>query len=111
MMEVDFKYNDGRTRLIKESAARILQKLNKGSYLTRDMAHQPAAVVVQKATEAVPVDHEPEPEAEESVSDDLDAMEKQELHALAKEMGVDVHHNAGAPKVREAIRAKRAEAA
>lgn len=124
MTTVIATYTDGSTREMPEAHARILQMRGiatyeptqpvEGTYLTRDMAHQPAAVVVQKAAVPDPVDHEPEnePEAsEESAADDLEAMEKPELHALAKEMGVDVHHNAGAPKVREAIRAKRAEAA
>ncbi len=36
--------------------------------------------------------------------DDLDAMDAEALHALAKERGVKVHANAGADKVREALR-------
>ncbi len=35
---------------------------------------------------------------------DLEAMSVDELHALAKARGVDVHHKAGADKVREALR-------
>ena len=34
---------------------------------------------------------------------DLNALDKDALHALAKERGVKVHHNAGADKVREAL--------
>lgn len=35
----------------------------------------------------------------------LDGMEKADLHALAKAHGVKVHHQAGAPKVIEALQA------
>jgi hypothetical protein len=37
-------------------------------------------------------------------ADNLDAMSTEELHALAKERGVTVHHLAGADKVRAALR-------
>lgn len=37
-------------------------------------------------------------------ADNLDAMSAEELHALAKERGVTVHHRAGADKVRAALR-------
>lgn len=36
----------------------------------------------------------------------IDTMEAPELHALAKKLGVNVHHAAGAAKVREALRAQ-----
>lgn len=124
MTTVIATYTDGSTREMPEAHARILQMRGiatyeptqpvEGAYLTRDMARQPAAVVVQKAAEPDPVVHEPEKEpevSEVSDADELEAMEKPELHALAKEIGVDVHRNAGAVKVRDAIRAKRAEAA
>jgi hypothetical protein len=35
---------------------------------------------------------------------DMDTMSKDELHALAAKLGVEVHHRAGADKVRQAIR-------
>lgn len=37
-------------------------------------------------------------------ADNLDAMSAEELHTLAKERGVTVHHRAGADKVRAALR-------
>ena len=40
------------------------------------------------------------PEAE---TVDLAALDKEALHALAKERGVKVHHNAGAETVRKAL--------
>jgi len=39
-----------------------------------------------------------------TTDDGLDDMEAEQLHALAKERDVKVHHNAGADKVREALR-------
>lgn len=46
-----------------------------------------------------PTDAQPLPDA--ASLDDLDA---DQLHALAKERGVKIHHKAGADKVREALR-------
>lgn len=104
---------DGSTREMPEVQAKVLQSLGRvtyepvqerGMYLTRDMARQPAAVIVQKTVE-------PEVEqSEEDEPDDLDAMDKAELHALAKDLGLALHHATGEVKAREAIRAKRAEA-
>lgn len=40
-----------------------------------------------------------------TTSDDgLDELDADQLHALAKERGISVHHKAGADKVREALR-------
>ncbi|MGN6024656.1 hypothetical protein ACP6NF_09680 [Alcaligenes faecalis] len=36
--------------------------------------------------------------------DGLDELDADQLHALAKERGISVHHKAGADKVREALR-------
>lgn len=44
------------------------------------------------------------PKAAPAVDDDLDGLDAEQLHALAKERGVKVHHAAGADKVREALR-------
>lgn len=40
-MKVDFSYKNGRVRAMSERDARILQKLGKGSYMTRDLRAQP----------------------------------------------------------------------
>lgn len=42
-MKVEFSYKNGRVRAMAERDARILQKLGKGSYMTRDMRAQPVA--------------------------------------------------------------------
>ena len=88
MSKVPFTYKTGRTRMLRASDARLLQKLGQGTYQTR---------VVQADI--------PEPEiTAPSSSDDLDNLDVAELHALAKERGVKVHHASGADKVREALR-------
>lgn len=86
MEKVTFSFNSGRQRLMSERDAKLLAKLGKGSYLTRDMA-------------AAGRLHAPFERGEE-----LDSMGLEQLHALAKERGVKVHHKAGADKVRAAIR-------
>lgn len=41
MTKVEFSYKNGRVRAMAERDARILQKLGKGSYMTRDLRAQP----------------------------------------------------------------------
>ena len=111
MEKVAFTFKNGRERMMSVRDADLLTKLNKGTYLTRDMAHQPGVVVVEKAepvVESVPQTEEAPRETTEDM-DDLDAMDKDHLHALAKERGVNVHHNAGVDKVRAALREAKAE--
>ncbi|WP_047711374.1 hypothetical protein [Pseudomonas lactis] len=84
-MKVDFKHKTGRVQVMSRRDAEILQRLGRGSYLTRDMQ---AARPVQS----------------QSTSDELDAMTPEQLHELAKKRGVEIHHRAGADKVKEALR-------
>lgn len=51
-----------------------------------------------------PADAEKPAKSAPPVGDDLDGLDAEQLHALAKERGVKVHHAAGADKVREALR-------
>jgi hypothetical protein len=99
MDKVDFTFKNGHTRVMAKRQAEILGKLGHGTYLTRDMlaarpiaaapvVSQPVAIVSQASTEV----------------DEFDAMDKEQLHAIAKERGVKVHHMAGADKVRAALR-------
>jgi hypothetical protein len=88
MNRVEFKFKNGHKRMLSQRQADLLSKAGVGSYATRMMV----------AETQVP----PTP----AISDDLDAMGKEELHALAKERGVKVHHMLGAEKVREALRAQ-----
>ena len=102
MEKVDFTFKNGHTRIMAKRQAEILGKLGHGTYQTRDMAVQPMAT---KPMQAAPV---PEvlvaAEPEEQDDDGLDALDKEQLHALAKDRGVKVHHLAGAEKVRAALR-------
>lgn len=43
-------------------------------------------------------------QADDGAKDGLDDLEIDELRALAQERGVNVHHNAGADKIRQALR-------
>lgn len=45
-----------------------------------------------------------EVEEVQAESDGLDELDAEQLHALAKDRGVNVHHKAGADKVREVLR-------
>lgn len=81
MNRVQFTFSGGRQVQTTEAQAKLLKRMGRGDYLTRDMADQP-----------------------NFVKDGLDDMDKAQLHALAKERGIKIHHNAGADKVREALR-------
>lgn len=87
------KVIDSKTGREKEMAPRyasILNKIGRVTYMTRDMAAVPFAPAPRVGQ---PVPH-----------DELDGLEAEELHALAKQRGVKVHHKAGAEKVRDALR-------
>lgn len=87
-MRVNFRYKNGRERMVLPAQAVLLEKLKQG-YMTRDMTAQSVGDVVASGVD---------------VSLDLDAMDRDQLHTLAKARGVQVHHNAGADKVRAALR-------
>ncbi len=90
MRKVTFTYKNGRERMLSARDAELLQRLGKGTYLTRDMAAaRPVAVVIPAA---------------QNKDVDLDSLDGDALHALARERGVKVHHKAGADKVRAALR-------
>lgn len=90
MQKVTFTYKNGRERMLSARDAELLQRLGKGIYLTRDMgAARPVAVVVPAAG---------------NKGVDLDSLDGDALHAIARERGVKVHHKAGADKVRAALR-------
>lgn len=95
MERVDFTFRrGGRTKVVTTNQAIVLKRAGLGTYETRDIARQP---IVTKPLQA------------ESVSapeqgDGLETLDKEQLHALAKERGVKVHHMAGADRVRAALR-------
>lgn len=90
MQKVTFTYKNGRERMLSTRDAELLQRLGKGTYLTRDMAAARPVVVVTPAADKKDVD--------------LDSLDGDALHALARDLGVKVHHKAGADKVRAALR-------
>ncbi|CAA2107652.1 hypothetical protein [Variovorax paradoxus] len=100
MDRVDFTFKNGHTRIMAKRQAELLGKAGFGTYQTRDMSAQPMVTRPMVAQAATP----PEVEAETTDGDGLDAMDREQLHALAKDRGVKVHHMAGADKVRAALR-------
>lgn len=110
MEKVDFTFRrGGRTKTVTSTQAKVLQRAGLGTYQTRDMAFQPS---VTKPMQAAPDPvSSPAPDADATMSaqsdvvdDGLEALDRDQLHALAKERGVRVHHLAGADKVRAALR-------
>ncbi|MFA7293556.1 MAG: hypothetical protein WC023_15060 [Rhodocyclaceae bacterium] len=94
-----------------ESDARVLKAIGSAA-----VAPTPVAVVFKEAPAtyrtramvAAPAYQQAPPAAEtvaDPVSDDLDAMDATELHALAAARGLKLHHLTGAAKVRAALRA------
>lgn len=100
MEKVDFTFKNGHTRVMGKRQAEILGKLGHGQYLTRDMVADRGAVLPPTAA---PAPQAPSPLVM-AVADELEVLDKDQLHALAKERGVRVHHMAGADKVRAALR-------
>ena len=98
MEKVEFTLNDGRVRQIARPIAVVLSKKGRGTYQTRDMARQPMLTKPMQAAPTDPVQAEP------LAGDGLDNLDKEQLHAIAKERDVKVHHLAGAEKVRAALR-------
>ena len=100
MQKVDFTFKNGNTRIMGRRQAEILGKLGHGQYMTRDMVADRSAVLPPTAAPVAP----PPTSVVLAVADELDALDKAQLHALAKKRGVQVHHMAGADKVRAALR-------
>lgn len=105
MERVDFTFKrGGRTKLVTAAQAKVLSRAGLGTYQTRDMARQPMLTKPMQAEQSPAVVLEPQASQESLPGDDLESMDKEHLHALAKERGVKVHHMAGADKVRAALR-------
>jgi len=90
----------GQLKTMGKRYAEILVKMRRakwpdaepGQYQTKVLVAAPASQPVMGATTGV------------EAKVDLDKLSKEELHDLAKALGVKVHHAAGAEKVREALR-------
>lgn len=108
MEKVDFTFRrGGRTKTVTSTQAKVLQRAGLGTYQTRDMAFQPSVTKPMQAAPApvaVPAPDVVTAQSDAAVDDGLEALEKDQLHTLAKERGVKVHHLAGADKVRAALR-------
>lgn len=106
MEKVDFTFRrGGRTKTVTSTQAKVLQRAGLGTYQTRDMAFQPSVTKPMQAAPVAPPATEAVSEQPDVVVDDgLETLDKEQLHALAKERGVKVHHMAGADKVRAALR-------
>ena len=76
-MQVNFTHKNGKVQRMQKRFADILQKLGRGTYETRMLTAAPL--------------------------DDLESLDVDALHFLAKQMDLKVHHKAGADKVRAAI--------
>lgn len=99
MAKVTFTHHkSGREEIMDERYAKVLSKMRRGTYMTRDLRADAVAVPQSHAAQAL------EPSVPADAGDGLDALGKEELHAIAKERGVTVHHAAGADKVRAALR-------
>lgn len=103
---------------VTERQAKLLAKLGRGQYMTRDMiaapvsapsapcpAHAPAAPAPAPADP--PADPPPPPSPRSVLVDGamvpIDELDAETLHALAKKLEVKVHHASGAEKVRAAL--------
>lgn len=93
MDKVNFTFKrGGYTRAVTERQSVLLTRMGLGEIANRSMEGKP-----QVTKQAAPVQSQ-------DPGDGLDALSREELHALAKERGVKVHHAAGAAKVIEALR-------
>ncbi len=92
-MKIEVQMRDGKVKMLTPAQARAMVFIGKGQYLTRNMEPAKVTPVVQVQTAGKQLD-----------GDGMDALSKEELHAIAKERGVTVHHAAGAEKVRAALR-------
>lgn len=108
MEKVDFTFRrGGRSKVVTATQAKVLQRAGLGTYQTRDMAFQPSVTKPMQAAPAPIAAPDPDAVTEQTdvvVDDGLDGLDKDQLHTLAKDRGVKVHHMAGADKVRAALR-------
>lgn len=105
------KYAPGDTFELRDKTAKVLVKLGMlapaqaapaaGGYQTRMLTAAPVAPLVAAPAPQAPVgQYIIKVEGADTV---LDHMEKDDLHALAKALGVEVHHALGASRLREEL--------
>lgn len=118
-MKTVFTFRNGTKRYVSEKTAKALHRIRLGTYATRDMAadrafpgtpdtrtiHEVDAEIKQANAGIAPEPVEDPDEPETVVEgDELDALDRDALFALAVERGIKVHHKAGADKIRKALR-------
>ena len=115
VMKTVFTFKNGKTRVMGQRYANVLSKLGKGTYETRELrADDPAFPGTPDTRTIAEVDAQikadnaeivtEQEEADAEVSDELDGLSVDELRELANARGVNVHHRAGAEKIRAALR-------
>jgi hypothetical protein len=99
MDKVEFTFKrGGRTKPVTAYQAKVLSRAGLGTYQTRDMiANRQIGQQIQNTMMISDTELPP-------ISDEYSAMDKDQLHELAKERGIKIHHLAGADKVRSALR-------
>ena len=96
MERVKFQYKrGGRIVTVNLRQAEVLSRRGLGELANRSMEDKPQVTKFEARVDTG---------SNHSVDASLDTMDKAALHALAKERGVQVHHAAGADKVRQALR-------
>ena len=97
-MKTIFTFKNGKTRVMGQRYATVLEKLGHGTYSTRELRAAPVYIppVVVEDGPPAPV---------EEVTDELDSLDVDALRELAEARGVKVHHKAGADKIKAALRA------
>lgn len=96
-VEIEILHN-GRRALMSEAVARLLVKKGRARYVTATPGTAPAQTYQtrdMRAQSGAPAS---------AAGDDLDALELDDLRALAEQRGVKVHPRAGKAKVIEALR-------
>lgn len=111
MSRVTFIFNSGRTVFTHEAQARLLKRMGKGDYVTRDMADKPKAIkdfafpggpdtrTIEEVSDFI------KSENAALFDDGLDSLDRDALLSIAQKRGIKVHHRTGADKLREALRA------
>lgn len=102
MQKVTFTYKNGRERMLSARDAELLQRLGKGTYLTRDMTAATGGFVAAGPVHVV--GNQDITDSYPQKGDGLEGLDAEALRELARVRGVKVHHNAGAEKVRAALR-------
>lgn len=85
-MKVTFIYKGGRERMMSRREADILQKLGRGTYMTRDMRAQPVVHPDSAAIDVLPDSREPDAVAAPTVelSDELSTLRAEYQEVVGK---------------------------